>query len=106
MHYELCATKDIDKMDERLFYSGAASPWPRSGGISVRVNESLDWITEKLDRCFASSLERSVNDDPVRKKELNVLKRTVLILVCLGLGITALSIKFAIEAQIAYFALG
>ena len=103
MQYELCATYDMNQVDNDTVYAGAASKWPRTGGFMSRADQCLDWITEKLDRKF---VERCVNDDPVRKKELSTLKRTVLVLVCLGLGITAISIKFAIEAQLLTIALG
>ena len=106
MQYEFCATYDAKEMDSVATYAGAASRWPRSGNLSVLLDSGLDWITEKLDRKFVSAMEKSVSDDPVRKKELNMLKRTILVLVSLGLGVTAVSIKFALETQLIYLGLG
>jgi len=42
-------------------------------------------------------MERCFNEDLDKRKEMKLLKRTVLILVCLGLSMTVLSIKFAID---------
>jgi len=66
----------------------------------------LDWITERLDRKFVSAMERCVHEPPDRKKEMRLLKRTVLVLVCLGLLISVVSIKLSVEAQMAYAILG
>jgi len=106
MQFELCAMYDLKKVEEIGVYAGATSKWPRRGDFVARFDTCLDWITEKLDRKFVSAMEKSVSDDPTRKQELNMLKRTILFLVSLGLGITAISIKFALEAQLIYLGLG
>jgi hypothetical protein len=107
MHYELCATCNLKRSD-RAIGGGFAAPtiWRHLGGLVHRADNSLDWITERLDRKFVSAMERCANDDPNTRRELNLLKRTVLVLVCLGLGVTAVSIKFAVESQLALFVLG
>jgi hypothetical protein len=70
------------------------------------VDTALDWITERLDRKFVSAMERCVHDSPDTNREMKLLKRTVLALLCLGLAISAVSIKFSVEAQMAYAILG
>jgi hypothetical protein len=70
------------------------------------MDMALDWITETLDRKFVSAMERCVHEAPDRKKEMRLLKRTVLVLVCLGLLISVVSIKLSVEAQMAYAILG
>jgi hypothetical protein len=92
--------------DEHPVYAGAASPWPPTNGWMTRIDDGLEWITERLDRKFVSAMEKSVTENPDKNQDLNVLKRTVLALVCLGLVLTAISIKFAIDSQMVYFLMG
>ena len=70
------------------------------------VDAALDWMTERLDRKFVSAMERCVHENPDTSREMKLLKRTVLVLLCLGLAISAVTIKFSVEAQMAYAILG
>jgi len=101
MPYELCTTYDENQGKER-----ALNTWPRFSRLLTDVDMALDWITERLDRKFVSAMERCVNEDPNRHREMKLLKRTVLVLLCVGLGITVVSIKFAVEAQAVYAVFG
>jgi len=106
MHYQFCATCNPKSAEQAIGDTFAAPIRLHLGGLVRRVDNGLDWITERLDRKFVSAMERCANDDPDCRRELNLLKRTVLVLVCLGLCITAVSIKFAVESQLAFFVLG
>lgn len=78
------------------------------GVQTTGVDMVLDLVTEKLDRKFVGAVERCHKEDPDRKREITLLKRTVLVLMCLGLGIAAISImiKFAADGQRIYAMLG
>lgn len=78
------------------------------GVQTTGVNMFLDLVTEKLDRKFVGAMERCQKEDPDRKREMTLLKRTVLVLMCMGLGITAMSIviKFAADGERIYAMLG
>jgi hypothetical protein len=71
-----------------------------------RVDIGLDWITERLDRKFISAMERCLHDAPAQRKEMKLLKRTILVLVCLALAISVVIIKLSVEGQMAYAILG
>jgi hypothetical protein len=80
--------------------------WARLASFVAGVDVALEWLTEKLDRKFVTAMERCRREDPDRKREITLLKRTILVLVCVGLGITAVSIKVAADTQILYGLLG
>lgn len=106
MAYELCTaiSHDVDQpMDEMDTDFGK---WARLANCVAGVDMALEWITEKLDRKFVTAMERCRREDPDRKREMNLLKKTVLVLMCVGLGITAVSIKVAADTQILYGLLG
>jgi len=104
MSGELCTAYDVSQ--GRNGISSILSPGPRLAKFVMGVDMVLDWITERLDRKFVSAMERCVHEPPDRKKEMRLLKRTVLVLVCLGLLISVVSIKLSVEAQMAYAILG
>ncbi|MGD8513027.1 MAG: hypothetical protein PVG85_03675 [Deltaproteobacteria bacterium] len=106
MAYELCTTisHDVDQhMDEMGTDFGK---WACLANFVAGVDMALEWLTEKLDRKFVTAMERCRREDPDRKREMNLLKKTVLVLMCVGLGITAVSIKVAADTQILYGLLG
>ena len=104
MAHELCTAYDVSQ--GRHGISNVVNPGPRLAKFVIGVDMALDWITERLDRKFVSAMERCVHEPPDRKKEMRLLKRTVLVLVCIGLVISVVSIKFSVEAQMAYAILG
>ena len=106
MAYELCTTISHDvnqQMDEMGTDFGK---WARLANFVAGVDMALEWLTEKLDRKFVMAMERCRQEDPGRKREITLLKRTILVLICVGLGITAVSIKVAADTQILYGLLG
>jgi len=106
MAYELCTaiSHDVDQqMDEMGTDFGK---WARLASFVAVVDMALEWLTERLDRKFVTAMERCRREDPDRKREINLLKKTVLVLMCVGLGITAVSIKVAADTQILYGLLG
>jgi hypothetical protein len=103
MSHELCTTYDVSQGKSGVQKDLA---WPRLAKFVTSVDSALDWTTERLDRKFVSAMERSLDDNPDKKKEMKLLKRTVLVLLCLGLAASAVWIKFSVEAQIVYAALG
>jgi len=106
MAYELCTTISHD-VNQPMDEMGANSEkWARLGSFVAGVDMALEWLTEKLDRKFVTAMERCRREDPDRKREMNLLKKTVLVLMCVGLGITAVSIKVAADTQILYGLLG
>ena len=104
MSHELCTTYDVSKGKSGI--QKDVDAWPRLAKFVTSVDSALDWTTERLDRKFVSAMERSLDDNPDKKKEMKLLKRTVLVLLCLGLAASAVWIKFSVEAQIVYAALG
>lgn len=104
MSRELCTAYDVSQGTNGI--SSILSPGPRFAKFVIGVDMALDWITERLDRKFVSAMERCVHEPPDRRKEMRLLKRTVLVLVCLGLLISVVSIKLSVEAQMAYAILG
>ena len=106
MAYELCTAISHDvnqQMDEMGTDFGKRA---RLANFVAGVDMALEWLTEKLDRKFVTAMERCRQEDPDRKREMNLLKKTVLVLMCVGLGITAVSIKVAADTQILYGLLG
>jgi hypothetical protein len=106
MAYELCTAISHDvnqQMDEMGTDFGK---WARLGNFVAGMDMALEWLTEKLDRKFVTAMERCRREDPDRKREMNLLKKTVLVLMCVGLGITAVSIKVAANTHIMYGLLG
>ncbi len=95
MSYELCTTYFAHHRRQTI--KRYLDIWSAIVNFIVGIDLALDWITGRLDRKFVSAMERSFNEDPNKRKEMKLLKRTVLILMCLGLSMTAISIKFAIE---------
>ena len=97
MLYELCTTYDVHqrRQTRRRYFD----IWSAIVNFMAGVDLALDGITGRLDRKFVLAMERSFNEDPDKRKEMKLLKRTALILVCLGLSMTAVSIKFAIENE-------
>ncbi len=95
MSYELCTTYEAHQRRQttRRYFD----IWSATLNFMAGVDLALDCITGRLDRKFVSAMERCFNEDPDKRKEMKLLKRTVLILVCLGLSMTVLSIKFAID---------
>lgn len=107
MAYELCTTISHDVNQRMADEMGSDfGKWARLANFVAGVDMALEWLTEKLDRKFVTAMERCRKEDPDRKKEMNLLKRTVLVLMCVGLGITAVSIKFAADAQLVYALFG
>ncbi len=104
MTHELCTTFDVNQAGGEA--QGGLNTWPRVGKLVSYVDTVLDWTTERLDRKFVSAMERCIEENPDRKREMKLLKRTVLFVVCLGLAITAVSIKLSVEAQMVYAVLG
>ena len=104
MTHELCTAYDVSQ--GRNGISTVVNPGPRLAKFVIGVDMALDWITERLDRKFVSAMERCVHEPPDRRKEIRLLKRTVLVLVCIGLIISVVSIKLSVEAQMAYAILG
>lgn len=100
MPYELCVTYNGNQEPHRL--EGAMEKWPRLRKFLTGIDTALDWVTERLDREFVSAMERCIKEDPDKRRELELLKRTVLVLMCVGLGILAVSIKFSVEAKMVY----
>jgi hypothetical protein len=80
--------------------------WARLANFVAGMDMALEWLTEKLDRKFVTAMERCRREDPDRNREINLLKKTVLVLLCVGLGVTAVSIKVAADTQILYGLLG
>jgi hypothetical protein len=79
---------------------------PAPGSLLAGVDMALEWVTEKLDRKFVTAMERCHEKDLNQKREMNLLKRIVLVLLCVGLGLAALSMRFAPEAQVVIVLLG
>ncbi len=104
MPYELCVTYDGNQGADKL--KGAADKWPHLANFLTGVDMAFDWITESLDRKFVSAMERCINEDPDKKREMKLLKRTVLVLMCVALGILAICIKFSVEPQMVHALLG
>jgi hypothetical protein len=104
MSHELCTAYDVSQGKNGI--ANVINPGPRLAKFVNGVDMALDWITESLDRKFVSAMERCVHEPPDKKREMKLLKRTVLVLVCIGLAITVVSIKFSVEAQMAYAILG
>ena len=106
MAYELCTTisHDVNQATDEI--GADFGKWARLANFLAGVDLSLEWITEKLDRKFVTAMERCRQEDPGRKREITLLKRTILVLICVGLGITAVSIKVAADTQIMYGLLG
>ena len=106
MAYELCTTISHD-VNQRTDEIGTDfGKWARLANFVAGVDMTLEWLTEKLDRKFVTAMERCRQEDPDRKREITLLKRTILVLICVGLGITAVSIKVAADTQIMYGLLG
>jgi hypothetical protein len=106
MAYELCTTISHD-VNQRVHEMGTDfGKWARLGSFIAGLDMTLAWLTEKLDRKFVTAMERCCKEDPDRKREMRLLKRTVLVLICVGLGITAVSIKVAADTQMIYGLLG
>lgn len=101
---ELCTTYDSGHSENKI--KNVQDLWRRLGRVAILTDTALDWVTERLDRKFLSAMERSTYETPDRKREMKLLKRTVLILVCLGLAVTVITIKLSAEAQIVYAVLG
>ena len=104
MGRELCTAYDTSQ--GRSGISSFLSLGPQLAKLVMAVDVGLDWITERLDRKFVSAMERCIHEPPDGKMEIRVLKRTVLVLVCLGLLISVVCIKFSVETQMAYAILG
>ncbi len=62
----------------------------RIAGFLAGVDMALDWVTEKLDRKFVTAMQRCHNESPDRKREINLLKRIVLVLICVALAVSTL----------------
>ena len=106
MAYELCTTISHD-VNQRTDEIGTDfGKWARLANFVAGVDMTLEWLTEKLDRKFVTAMERCRQEDPDRKREITLLKRTILVLICVGLGITAVSIKVAADTQVMYGLLG
>lgn len=106
MAYELCTTISHD-VNQRTDEIGTNfGKWARLVNFVAGVDITLEWVTEKLDRKFVAAMERCREEDPDRKREITLLKRTILVLICVGLGITAVSIKVAADTQVMYGLLG
>lgn len=106
MAYELCTTISHD-VNQRTDEIGTNfGQWARLVNFVAGVDITLEWLTEKLDRKFVTAMERCRQEDPDRKREITLLKRTILVLICVGLGITAVSIKVAADTQVMYGLLG
>jgi len=104
MPYELCITYDGNQGADKL--EGAVDKWPHLASFLTGVDMAFDWATESLDRKFVSAMERCINEDPDKKREMKLLKRTVLVLMCVALGILAVCIKFSVEPQMVHAMLG
>ena len=106
MAYELCTTISHDVNQRTHEIRSDFGKWTRLANFVAGVDMTLEWLTEKLDRKFVTAMERCRQEDPGRKREITLLKRTILVLICVGLGITAVSIKVAADTQIMYGLLG
>jgi hypothetical protein len=106
MAYELCTTISHDVNQGTDEIGTDFGKWAWLANFVAGVDMTLEWLTEKLDRKFVTAMERCRQEDPGRKREITLLKRTVLVLICVGLGITAVSIKVAADTQIMYGLLG
>jgi hypothetical protein len=104
MPHELCTAYDGSHGKYHVASTLAPRLW--LARLVTGVDTVLDGMTERLDRKFVSAMERCVYENPDTKREMKLLKRTVLALLCLGLAISAVSIKFSVEAQMAYAILG
>jgi hypothetical protein len=104
MPHELCTTYAGNQAANKS--ESAMKKWPHVANFVTGIDMALDWVTERLDRKFVTAMERCINEDPDKKREMKLLKRTVLVLICVGLGISALSIKFSVESQMVYTMLG
>jgi hypothetical protein len=80
--------------------------WSRLAILLTVVDSALEWVTERLDRKFVTAMERCHMENQDKKREMKLLKRTILILMCVGLGISALSMKLAPEVQMVISLLG
>ena len=78
--------------------------WP--GKLLLTADEALGSITASLDRKFHAAMERCFQEDPERSSDIRLLKRTVLVVVSLGIGISALSLGLAVESQVVHGILG
>lgn len=104
MSREFCTAYDVSQRKNAM--PGILSPGPRLWKFLMGIDTVLDWITERLDRKFVSAMERCVHEPPDEKNDIRILKRTVLVLVCVGLLISVVSIKLSVEAQMAYAIFG
>ena len=104
MPCELCTTYNGNHGVNKL--ESAIGKWPRLANFVTGIDMALEWVTERLDREFVTAMERCMNEDPDKKREMKLLKRTVLVLICVGLGISVVCIKLSMEAQMAYAMLG
>jgi len=98
MPQPLCTTYDSGGQRHN---EDASTLWAWMGIFWAWIDTGLDWITERLDRKFVSAMERCIDETPDKTREMTLLKRTVFILVCIGLAATAVYIKLSAEAQIA-----
>lgn len=98
MSYELCTTYGAHQRRQTI--KRYSDIWLIIVNLLASINLALDWITGRLDRKFVSAMERNFSEDPDKRKEMKLLKRTVLIVMCLGISITAISIKLAIESDV------
>lgn len=103
MPHELCVTYDGNQGADKL---KGVDKWPHLASFLTGVDMAFDWVTESLDRKFVSAMERCINEDPDKKREMKLLKRTVLVLMCVALGILAVCIKFSVEPQVVRALLG
>ncbi len=62
---------------------------PQLESFLANVDMALEWATERLDKKLVWAMEHCINEDPNRQKEIKFLKGTVMVLVCVGLGIAA-----------------
>ena len=106
MAYELCSTISHDVNQRTNEIGTDFGKWARLANFVAGVDMTLEWLTEKLDRKFVTAMERCRQEDPDRKREITLLKRTILVLICVGLGMTAVSIKVAADTQVMYGLLG
>lgn len=98
MPQPLCTTYDSDGQ-RHIEETSTLLAW--MNGFWAWVDIGLDWATERLDRKFVSAMERCIDETPDKTREMRLLKRTVFIIVCIGLVATAAYIKFSTETQIA-----
>jgi hypothetical protein len=97
MSYELCTTYDAHRRKENAKRFSDLST--RARAIVTSVDIALEGITEKLDRKFVSAMEHAFSEDQEKQQEMRLLSRTVLIILCAALGVTAISIKLAVESS-------